>query len=73
MDISILDQFPPFLRSADLVAVGLFRSVADLNNAHAKKDGAAPPRINIGKRKYRYTKEAIIQWINKNNPQTSAQ
>jgi hypothetical protein len=56
-----LTKLPEFLRSSDLIALGLFSSYADVS--HAIKRNQAPPHIKIGKRKTVFPKSQLIYWL----------
>ena len=60
--IDALSNKPEFLRSKDLIELGLFKTLPDV--CWSKKRGFAPPFIKIGKRKYVYPKKMLIEWLN---------
>jgi len=56
-----LKNRPEFLRSTDLIELGLFTSRA--NVCRANKIGCAPPMIRLGDRKIIYPKKLLIEWL----------
>lgn len=52
---------PEFLTSTDLIDLGLFGSFSDV--CWANKRGFGPPSIRLGKRKIRYPKIMLVEWL----------
>jgi len=56
-----LSTKPEFLRSTDLIQLGLFKSFSDI--CCALKRGLGPPIIRLGERKIIYPKTLLIEWL----------
>ena len=61
----LLKDAPPFLSSAQLVALGLFRDKIAIYQARAV--GGAPPAIKTAKRAIRFPKQELIAWLQQQN------
>lgn len=59
--IESLSKKPEFLRSNDLIDLGLYQSFADV--CWAKKRGLAPPSIHLSERKIVYPKNLLLKWL----------
>lgn len=59
-----LEKYPEFLDSQDLVKLGIYPTLMAVHQA--RKKGYSPQFIRIGKKKIIYSKEAIIQYLEKN-------
>lgn len=64
LDQSLIDSLsgkPEFLRSNDLIDLGLYQSFADV--CWAKKRGLTPPSIHLSERKIVYPKRLLLDWL----------
>lgn len=52
---------PRLCTPADLVEAGIFNTMEEFRNIRYRGDG--PDYIKISPRNYRYTREAIIEWV----------
>ena len=64
-----LKNFPEFLRSKDLLKLGLYKSYGDIY--HSKKRGLSPPHVLLGDKKIVYLKTSLIEWIIKKSDETN--
>lgn len=60
-----LQKFPEFLRSRDLVLLGLFGSKFAVRNAQRR--GNAPPSIKISFNRILFPKNLLVQWLVERN------
>jgi len=59
--INSLKDKPEFLRSRDLIELGIYRSFSDISYSIIR--GFAPPHLRIGERKILYPKASLIAWL----------
>jgi predicted DNA-binding transcriptional regulator AlpA len=59
--INSLKDRPEFLRSRDLIELGIYKSFSDIS--YSIKRDLAPPYIKIGERKILYPKASLIAWL----------
>lgn len=59
----LLSSKPEFLRSHDLIAMGLYNSFSDV--CLSKKRGFSPPSIRLSPRKIVYPKNMVLEWLHK--------
>jgi hypothetical protein len=66
LDISsLLAEYPEFLRTKDLIRIGLFRTKFAVRNAQRK--GNAPPSIKINFNRILFPKNSLIEWLEERN------
>ena len=66
----LLEDSPPFLSSADLVALGLFATRTAVIKARAR--GEAPPSFLVSKRKLRFPRDKLASWLDAKMQQRKA-
>lgn len=59
----LLSSKPEFLRSHDLIKLGLYNSFSDV--CLSKKRGFSPPNIRLSPRKIVYPKNMVLEWLHK--------
>ena len=60
--IKLLDQeLPRLCTPHDLVMVGLFKDRVEVTEI--RRRGCGPDFIRFGPKKFRYTKESVIEWV----------
>lgn len=69
---SLERELPSLCTPHDLVAVGLFRDRVEVTEIRRSKDGG-PDFIRLGKKKFRYTKEAVLEWVRKGAQQPQSE
>jgi predicted DNA-binding transcriptional regulator AlpA len=68
---TLLNESPKFLTASDLVEMGLFPSNYAVYKA--KERGKAPPSISFSRKKLRFSKSDLINWIESKNDQLANQ
>ena len=56
-----LQNYPEFLRTADLVSLGLFKNRCDV--CRALKTGTAPPAIKMSQHRNLFPRDGLIDWL----------
>ncbi len=62
---ALLEGYPEFLRTKDLIRLGLFGSKFSIQNA--KRKGNAPPSIKLGFNRVFFPKKSLIEWLEERN------
>ena len=70
--LDLLEQeLPRLCTPHDLVEIGLFKDRVEVTEI--RRRGCGPDFIRLGPKKFRYTKEAILEWVRKGAQQPQSE